>query len=145
MYYVHKTLFVSVFSEINKHGDSNKALRWKKFLKKNKICCTLIRDFRVVLSISMYETLYGNQTKMRLQYVFVQLSIFQFINIIKTCLSRVGYFYVHNVSIEKKINYCTKPIINMLTKIIYPPALCVQMDFTRTLEANAKCNNINHV
>ena len=24
-------------------------------------------------------------------------------------------------------------------------ALCVQMDFTRTFEANAKCNNINHV
>ena len=23
--------------------------------------------------------------------------------------------------------------------------LCVQMDFTRTFEANAKCNNINHV
>ena len=26
-----------------------------------------------------------------------------------------------------------------------PPALCVQMDFTWTFEANAKCNNINHV
>ena len=24
-------------------------------------------------------------------------------------------------------------------------ALCAQMDFTRTFEANAKCNNINHV
>ena len=24
-------------------------------------------------------------------------------------------------------------------------ALCVQMDFTRTFEANAKCNNINYV
>ena len=24
-------------------------------------------------------------------------------------------------------------------------ALCVQMDFTRTFEANAKCNNIDHV
>ena len=23
-------------------------------------------------------------------------------------------------------------------------ALCVQMDFTRTFQANAKCNNINH-
>ena len=26
-----------------------------------------------------------------------------------------------------------------------PPTLCVQMDFTRTFQANAKCNNINHV
>ena len=25
------------------------------------------------------------------------------------------------------------------------PTLCVEMDFTRTFEANAKCNNINHV
>ena len=24
-------------------------------------------------------------------------------------------------------------------------ALCVQMDFTRTFQANAKCNNINHI
>ena len=30
---------------------------------------------------------------------------------------------------------------------IFPPAppLCVQMDFTRTFEANTKCNNINYV
>ena len=26
-----------------------------------------------------------------------------------------------------------------------PPPLCVQMDFTRTFEANTKCNNINYV
>ena len=26
-----------------------------------------------------------------------------------------------------------------------PPTLCVQMDFTRTFEANNKCNNINYV
>ena len=26
-----------------------------------------------------------------------------------------------------------------------PPPLCVQMDFTRTFEANTKCNNMNHV
>ena len=26
-----------------------------------------------------------------------------------------------------------------------PPPLCVQIDFTQTFEAKAKCNNINHV
>ena len=30
---------------------SNKACRWEKFLKENKICCMLIREFRVVLKI----------------------------------------------------------------------------------------------
>ena len=29
--------------------------------------------------------------------------------------------------------------------LICPPALCVQMDLTRTFEANTKCNNINYV
>jgi hypothetical protein len=32
-------------------------------------------------------------------------------------------------------HYCPSP----------PPPLCVQMDFTRTFQANTKCNNINHV
>ena len=35
------------FLEINKCGGSNKTCRWEKFLKKNKICCTLIEEFRV--------------------------------------------------------------------------------------------------
>ena len=35
------------FPKINKRVGSNKACRWEIFLKKNKICCTLIREFRV--------------------------------------------------------------------------------------------------
>ena len=30
-------------------------------------------------------------------------------------------------------------------KTVYAGALCVQMDFSRTFEANTKCNNINYV
>ena len=46
-------------------------------------------------------------------------------------------------------NFCFKKIglppgVNF-DWILSPQALCFQMDFTRTVEANAKCNNINHV
>ena len=43
-------------SENNKHGGSDKACSWKKILKMNKICCTLIKNFRV-------ETLKGWREK----------------------------------------------------------------------------------
>ena len=36
--------------KINKRVGSNKACRWENFLKKNKICCVLIREFRVLLT-----------------------------------------------------------------------------------------------
>ena len=36
-------------SEINKHRGSNKAYRWGKIIKKNKMCFTLIREVRVLI------------------------------------------------------------------------------------------------
>ena len=42
------------------------------------------------------------------------------------------------------------PQISGVERVLKPPQppplpLCVQMDFTRTFEANSKCNNINYV
>ena len=44
IFITQKTVMVAGFSEIKRCGGSNKACRWKKFPKKNKICCTLIRE-----------------------------------------------------------------------------------------------------
>ena len=37
--------------KINKRGGSNKAWRWEKFLKNNKICLMLIREVRVSMLV----------------------------------------------------------------------------------------------
>ena len=37
---------------------SNKACRWENFLKKNKICCMLIREFRVLAEDWYYKPKY---------------------------------------------------------------------------------------
>ena len=40
----------------------------------------------------------------------------------------------------------TVPLVSEIdAKKWWGGALCVQMDFTRTFEANTKCNNINYV
>ena len=41
--------------KMNKCGGSNKACREEKFIKKNKICCILIREFRVYTKKTVQE------------------------------------------------------------------------------------------
>ena len=49
-----------------------------------------------------------------------------------------------NVEIDKGNVHKWRPtIFNFFSTL--PPALCVQMDFTRTFEANTKCNNNKYV
>ena len=50
--------------KINKRVGSDKACRWEKFLKKDKICCVLIRGFRVCIL--------HNQLKIILFYQYIE-------------------------------------------------------------------------
>jgi hypothetical protein len=56
-------------------------------------------------------------------------------------LSKIEYQKMSQ-NVKKK---CNKDLVALVYKDIARGSLCVQMDFTRTFEANAKCNNINHV
>ena len=48
-------------------------------------------------------------------------------------------------NVRLQIGFCDSTMILPLPPVPEGPALCVQMDFTRTFEANAKCSNINQV
>ena len=49
--------------KINKRVGSNKECRWENFLKKNKICCVLIREFRAGCKVNIKTKILGNDVK----------------------------------------------------------------------------------
>ena len=44
------------FPKSNKRGGSNKACMWETFIIKNKIFCTLIKEFRVYVMVTEFES-----------------------------------------------------------------------------------------
>ena len=79
----------------------------------------------VLYSLKLYPIIVGNMIIFALKYIY-------FIDKIKLIL----YPQVRN-----SINQLT---LRYMAAMASSP-LCVQMDFTRTFQANAKCNNINYV
>ena len=60
-------------------------------------------------------------------------------------MSRVGRFFIYYMEKCKQGWQFFCLLLTWQNASKGGGALCVQMDFTRTFEANAKCNNINHV
>ena len=55
-----------------------------------------------------------------------------------------NFFHFENAQVEKLCEFDKGPFINYVVSFGRGGgALCLQMDFMRTFEANTKCNNMN--
>ena len=111
--------------KINKRVGSNKAHRWENFLKKNRICCVLIREFRVLSK-------WPSQILATSEYCFLIYLVFFIISQvhvsgrmlveIKEFYSRVflcNRFLMHHKTIAKKSMRIKTYNLNMQKMVIH--------------------------